>query len=377
MQRFKQMSLVSSSPSLSVSLRRGETPARNQTPESRRGFTLVELLVVIAIIGVLVGLLLPAVQAAREAARRMSCSNNMKQLGLALHMYHDTNLKMPPASFQATVTNQRPASWLVRILPFMEQRAAYDQSTFAGTDWASRSDGTNLNWQAYHGLQVPALNCPSSPLPTTRTDAASSSTVALGAPANLEIQVPSYVGVAGDFNSQNVQKSIWNGHHGMSDYNGMIISIDNRNTEAVRFASITDGTSNTLAIGEQSDYMRVREADGSFSKYDQRAGNWWGGAWSGGGGGSSQASEGYWMNISSTRVGVNYVSTQGRYTPHGIGPYWYGRPGHHTVFGSAHPGGAQFTLGDGSVRFVSENIRFDILSFLANRADGEVINGEF
>ncbi len=366
-----------SRPLLSFFVTASELSDRRGCRRPRRGFTLVELLVVIAIIGVLVGLLLPAVQAAREAARRMSCSNNMKQLGLALHMYHDTNLKMPPATFTATVTNQRPASWLVRILPYMEQRAAYDQSTFSGTDWASRSDGTNLNWQAYHGMQVETLNCPSSPLPTMRTDAASSTTVALGAPANLEIQVPSYVGVAGDFNPQNVQNSIWNGHHGMSDYNGIIISIDDRNSEAVRFASITDGTSNTLAVGEQSDYMRVRAADGTISKYDQRAGNWWGGAWSGGGGGTSRASEGYWMNISSTRVGVNYVSTQGRYTPHGIGPYWYGRPGHHTVFGSAHPGGAQFTLGDGSVRFVSENIRFDILSYLANRADGEVINGEF
>lgn len=336
----------------------------------QQGFTLVELLVVIAIIGVLVGLLLPAVQAAREAARRMSCSNNLKQIGLALHMYHDTNKVLPPAHFLAAPATQRPASWLVRILPYLEQSAAYDGSTFSGNDWASRSDGTNLNWALFHGLEVPAFNCPSSPLPTTRTDAASSTTVALGAPANLEMQVPCYVGVAGDFNERNSQ---WNGHHGMSDYNGAIVSIDNRNTQAVRFASFTDGTSNTLAVGEQSDYMRVREADGSISKYDQRAGNWWGGAWSGGGGGSSTASEGYWMNVSSTRVGINYVTTQGRYTPHGIGPYWYGRPGHHTVFVSAHPGGAQFVRADGSVRFISENIRFDVLSQLANREDGEVI----
>lgn len=340
--------------------------------QNRRGFTLVELLVVIAIIGVLVGLLLPAVQAAREAARRMSCSNNMKQLGLALHMYHDTNQRMPPASFVADVTTNRPASWLVRILPYMEQSAAYNLSTFSGTDWASRSDGINANWLPYNGLVVPSLACPSSPLPGTRVDPASAGTIALGSPAELEIQISSYVGVNGDYNEDNSQ---WNGYHGMSDYNGIIVPVDDRNRMTVRFASITDGTSQTVAIGEQSNFTRVRLADGTFDKYDQRASNWWGGAWSGGGGGTSTGSEAYWMNISSSRVGINYVATS-RYTPHGIGPYWYGRPGHHSIFTSAHPGGAQFTLGDGSVRFLSENMRFEIFSLLTNRADGQVVPGD-
>ncbi len=336
----------------------------------RQAFTLVELLVVIAIIGVLVGLLLPAVQAAREAARRMSCSNNLKQIGLALHMYHDTNKVMPPAGFVSTIATQRPASWLVRILPYMEQSAAYDGSTFSGTDWASRSDGTNLNWALFHGLEVPAFNCPSSPLPTTRTDAASSTTVALGAPANLEMQVPNYVGVSGQYGGRVTH---WNGYHGRCDYNGVIVNIDAINSSPVRFASITDGTSNTLAVGEQSDFLRVREADGSFSKYDQRAGNWFGGAWSGGGGAGHSGPEAYWMNVASTRAGINLVAS-GRHSPFGIGPYWYGRPGYHTVFNSAHPGGAQFTRADGSVRFISENIRFDILTRLSNREDGQVVS---
>jgi len=340
----------------------------------RSGFTLVELLVVIAIIGVLVALLLPAVQAAREAARRSSCGNNLKQLSLALHNYHDVNLSLPPASFLASPATQRPASWFVRILPHIEESAAYDQSTFDGNDWASRSDGTNRNWAAYNGFQVDALNCPSCPLPQVREDAASGGTTALGAPATLEIQVPCYAGVAGDYNEQNSQ---WNGHHGMSDYNGVIIAVDNRNRSTIKFKDITDGTSNTLAIGEQGDFTKVLDTTtGDITKFDQRSGNWWGGAWSGGGGGTSTASEGYWMNVSSTRVGVNYVSTASRYVPHGIGPYWYGRPGHHQIFTSAHPGGAQFGLADGSVRFISETIRFDILSHLSNRQDGEVL-GDF
>src|SRR6188474_2683919 len=96
----------------------------------RRAFTLVELLVVIAIIGVLVALLLPAVQAAREAARRMSCSNNLKQLSLALHNYEDTHKTLPPAGIDS---NQM--SWTVLLLPYMEQKPLYDQFNFNKGAW--------------------------------------------------------------------------------------------------------------------------------------------------------------------------------------------------------------------------------------------------
>ncbi len=139
---------------------------RFQFRNRRAAFTLVELLVVIAIIGVMVGLLLPAVQAAREAARRMSCSNNMKQIGLGIQMYHDAYRYLPPLSFtlQNSALTNRPASWIVRILPFIEQNAAYEQTRFDITDFSNRS-GTNHSWRAYHGLNVTTLNCPSSPLP--------------------------------------------------------------------------------------------------------------------------------------------------------------------------------------------------------------------
>ncbi|WP_442510094.1 DUF1559 domain-containing protein [Novipirellula sp. SH528] len=350
--------------------------ARSTRAKERSGFTLVELLVVIAIIGVLVGLLLPAVQAAREAARRMSCSNNLKQLGLALHMYHDTYKAMPPAVLPVTATNDRPASWLVRILPFVEQTAAFESATFAGTDWASRNPGINRNWETFDGLVVPTFNCPSSSLPTTRSDDASTDTKALGAPDKLEVQISNYVGVAGRFSNNNTNYSTWNGYHGMTDHNGVIVALDNYYNQPVRFASILDGTSNTLAIGEQSAEIRIRNTDGTFNYYDQRAGNWYGGAWSGGGGANHNESEAYWMNIASTRVGINYSSTS-RYSPHGIGPYWYGRPGRHTVFNSTHGGGAQFVLADGSVRFISENIRFDIYALLADRQDRTVMNEDF
>ncbi len=121
----------------------------------RRGFTLVELLVVIAIIGVLVGLLLPAVQAAREAARRMSCSNNMKQLGLALHNYHDTHGKFPPGVIwgpgKAPYTQPYHHTWNVMILPFMEQQPLYDSVNLDLPIWGQPIVSTPLA----------ALRCPS------------------------------------------------------------------------------------------------------------------------------------------------------------------------------------------------------------------------
>ena len=108
---------------------------RSRGVVSRRGFTLIELLVVIAIIAILVALLLPAVQQAREAARRSSCKNNMKQLGLALHNYHDVHSCFPPGSF-GNANSSRATNWRASILPFIEQGPAYDQINFeTGSFW--------------------------------------------------------------------------------------------------------------------------------------------------------------------------------------------------------------------------------------------------
>ncbi|MFG0262303.1 MAG: DUF1559 domain-containing protein [Novipirellula sp. JB048] len=130
-----------------------------------RGFTLVELLVVIAIIGVLVGLLLPAVQAAREAARRMSCSNNLKQLGLAMHNYHDTHQKFPygylAESDSQTLMRE---CWYQNLLPFVEQQAYYDQYKNAFATY-----GPSMATQIHQlpaelaGVVIPAFMCPSDP----------------------------------------------------------------------------------------------------------------------------------------------------------------------------------------------------------------------
>ncbi len=345
------------------------------TSSVRSAFTLVELLVVIAIIGVLIALLLPAVQQAREAARRMQCSNNLKQLGLALHNYHDTNSAFPMVSY--VDNTNRPASWLVRIWPFIEQSAAYDQCTFQ-SDWTGI--GFDRNWRVTTNLVVDSLNCPSNPMDRFLTQTSSSATQNDGAPAEVQYQRADYVGVGGGYNMSGGTPSHWYGYHGMNDYNGIFVAIDSRNTQTTAFRDITDGTSNTLAIGEQSNFIRsLNTSTGEVTFHDSREYGHRGGAWSGGGGHNGNGSwYGNWEGHSSIRVGINYSHTSGYNNPFGTGndPNKGGRSGHHTIFTSAHPGGALFVLGDGSTRFVSENITLETLRNLANRADGNVL-GEY
>ncbi|MEQ1830128.1 MAG: DUF1559 domain-containing protein, partial [Pirellula sp.] len=153
----------------------------NQTKKSR-AFTLVELLVVIAIIGILVGLLLPAVQAAREAARRMQCSNNLKQLGLALHNYHDAHRRFPPGNVSPLTMNNGcftggtggnffpGAPWSVQVLPYLEQTAIYNRLNMSGTFPSSYGDVASNNLSAWTPVtssplysRVPSYQCPSTP----------------------------------------------------------------------------------------------------------------------------------------------------------------------------------------------------------------------
>ncbi len=238
---------------------------------SRAGFTLVELLVVIAIIGVLVGLLLPAVQAAREAARRMSCSNNFKQIGLALHNYHSAYKRFPeygggtgldemlnaPCAWTNGLsnvslrTNQKQLSQLVGLLPFIEQQALWEQisnplSNGAGTPPIWPTMGPKPHWGDYTYTpwvtEVPGYRCPSDP--------------GVGLPAHGRTNYATCIG--------DNAKQVWMGHKSWRNQDSKVCSGDdgqfitaNRyirgfgaSRKALRFRDILDGTSNTIAMGE-------------------------------------------------------------------------------------------------------------------------------
>ncbi|PQO25551.1 general secretion pathway protein GspG [Blastopirellula marina] len=335
----------------------------------KRGFTLVELLVVIAIIGVLIALLLPAVQQAREAARRMQCSNNLKQLGLSIHNYHDVHQEFPPTGFGESSGASgwaRQASWFVRVMPFMEQKAAYDlvnvpDSTYDNNTagWAAPTRG----WRAMHEGRIDSLWCPSSPLPRTQTYPTSSATQGLGAPAEIEIQISDYAGnsgcsiVGGTTSDTSAGSWQWGGN--IAD-NG-VLPVYWRGTapfaaSGVGFHKLTDGSSNTIAVGEQSNFHDQLN--------DYRASLCSGGLWSCGTGTHSS-------NLN------NYVVTT--YPINALSMNWTAKaPGwgltttkfNNTAYRSAHPGGAQFTLADGSTRFIPETIDFAIYTSLMDRNDG-------
>jgi prepilin-type N-terminal cleavage/methylation domain-containing protein len=194
---------------------------------SRRAFTLVELLVVIAIIGVLVALLLPAVQAAREAARRSSCSNNMKQLGIALHNYHDTHGRFPPESIWAdgapSSWQPRNYSWIALTLPFFEQQTLHNQINFSLPIWGQQTQ----TGQFIRSQKIQTLLCPSDRV--------------LGddASAYHTMSWTNYAGSEG--------YDWWNRR---ADPNGGVFTFQS----SLKMADILDGTSNTIAVGEVTSF---------------------------------------------------------------------------------------------------------------------------
>lgn len=302
---------------------------------SRRGFTLVELLVVIAIIGVLVALLLPAVQAAREAARRMQCQNHLKQIGLALHNYHDTFLSFPPAGIKSNET-----SWHALVLPFLELRNLYEQFNFNQGAYDSGTGHVGRNAVALN--RVAGFLCPSSPVDKMQLNLPSNQ----NAPEIINGVVPyttHYYGVLGpkgaNPNGGNYIIGLTSGH---GDHSKQGIFQCN---DKIRIADVIDGTSSTFLVGENSLHLQ---------QYGSRFRSWMRGC-------DTDNASGGARNI------VNGINTPVLATA--------------TVFndiamGSHHPGGTNFNLADGSVRFVSQTVNLGVYRSTASRDGGESLTIE-
>ncbi|TWT60172.1 DUF1559 domain-containing protein [Rubinisphaera italica] len=304
----------------------------------RSAFTLIELLVVIAIIAILVALLLPAVQQAREAARRSSCKNNLKQLGLALHNYHDTHNVLPFG------WDERETAWSAMILPQIEQGNIYDTLIWAESGAGNWSSGS-ANQTATETV-IPTYRCPSIAV----KEHMDFNGIARRVPA-------SYRGVASSVAASDDATSLPPGATvalEMANLDGAFYGIS-----STSFKDIVDGLSNTILIGESF-------TDPEFGRDGQAMDFWQIGApqtggWVAGGTGGSEFTE----ICGSTWAPIN-AHLNASYTGHEI----------ETSFGSYHSGGAQFSIGDGSVRFISENVDLGLYRGLATLKGGEV-NGDF
>ncbi|HUP81661.1 MAG TPA: DUF1559 domain-containing protein [Pirellula sp.] len=310
---------------------------------SRGGFTLVELLVVIAIIGILVGLLLPAVQAAREAARRMQCSNNLKQLGLGLHNYESAHKTFPPCGVD---TNEM--SWTVLMLPYIEQTNLHSQFDFSQGSWNAKN-----RIAVVQNVTIPSYQCPSA---VTDTQFSVFNTTGVAANVNeATVRTMHYHAILGPYgnntsNANQLYTSLGNtaaNSFGPACTQGAFGNLTQVN--ATKFicgknpiGGMTDGTSNTLMVGEFSwkGYQFWRP----FTR------GWY----------------------SDTRGTLLYTSKNVTYPINSkFSLLW-----NDASFGSEHTGGAQFVRGDGSVQFVTQSVDMSTYRSLASRNGGEVSNIE-
>ena len=297
----------------------------------RRGFTLIELLVVIAIIAILIALLLPAVQQAREAARRSQCKNNLKQIGLAYHNYHDTHRVFPPGWIDGDLTvgdaseaaNKNGLSWATMILPYMDQAPLYN---LIGTETSNFANNWHIGYTGSTFIPssttvIPAYNCPSDPMDGINTD---------------------------------------KGNFGKSNY-----AIERTHFYAnkkIKIRDYTDETSNTIIVGEVTTKNETGTSGSCGGTVcDEFNGKLWIGA--------RTASWGWERGL--IAEDVYYIASASDFINGGT----------RTVsdrfsLSSPHEGGVHILMGDGAVRFLSENVDTNTYLWLNDENDGNVI-GEF
>jgi prepilin-type N-terminal cleavage/methylation domain-containing protein/prepilin-type processing-associated H-X9-DG protein len=310
------------------------------------GFTLIELLVVIAIVAILIGLLLPAVQKVREAAARAQCANNLKQIGLALHNYHDS-YKYFPSNLRPPTLNSVRERWVTKTLPYFEQGnilSIYNSTV----NWSDPANRTAVL------TPLSVFQCPSAPDPG-RLD---------GVPDNYPTAWP-LVAAAGDYAGiYGVDPRLLK--LGLVDVVGDGVASKTAN---VRILDIRDGTSNTLHITESAGRPTVWRAGSAFGAPPAEAVN--------GGGWCRPASEIAYLSGSSndgvTIPGPCAINcTNGQPMTTQPDPY-YGTDGTGQIYGF-HTGGVNALFADGSVHFLSQSISIRSLAKLVTRASGEVLD---
>lgn len=341
-----------------------------RTPASRAGFTLIELLVVIAIIAVLIALLLPAVQQAREAARRSQCKNNLKQIGLAVHMFHDTFNELPSAvknydetELQRAVATSTAAvksynSGFVQILPYLESDAiAKRWNPKLSPNDKTDADGDGFSNMRLQSIKIPTYLCPTMNLPTgplSQTTLDDGSTVSR-APSSYQFCAGTYdidtfqYGTLGDYDDSSAPK--FNGavvptvNLSQSMAAALNIHTGNINNIKTKLRDVTDGTSNTYLVGETDFKPKgiISTSYGAIWAYAYLYG--WGTTY-------------YKLNDHNH----NEVDEDGN--PVSI----YG------AFRSEHTGGAHFAMADGSVHFFSESIDNGVYQALSTRDQREVVS---
>jgi prepilin-type N-terminal cleavage/methylation domain-containing protein/prepilin-type processing-associated H-X9-DG protein len=341
---------------------------RNSRPR-RRGFTLIELLVVIAIIAVLIALLLPAVQSAREAARRVQCVNNIKQIGLAIANYESSHgcivpgyisVTAPISQFAVSGYNPDPATndngpgwgWLALLLPFAEQTPLYNAINMNLPTWVAQN-GTVVV------VQLNVYNCPSANNPTPTCAMVDANLKPLPV-ANAFFARANYQYNMG-WNDTSILPANTNYDDPIRGCNGPIY----RNSH-ITFAGVTDGLSNTVFAGEKSPYLADATWVGIIPGYRHFAYNAFASSGTGG-------------------IGVNYDYPGAILAAHS-GPSLYEDPvvihppnsplGHTDEMYSLHPGGANVLFGDGSVRFIKQSVNLLAWQALSSRAIGEVISAD-
>jgi prepilin-type N-terminal cleavage/methylation domain-containing protein/prepilin-type processing-associated H-X9-DG protein len=310
----------------------------------RRAFTLVELLVVIAIIGILIALLLPAVQAAREAARATQCRNNLKQIGVALHNYHDTYKCFPPGAFWfGTNYNAYRGSIMIRLLPYIEQQPLFDQYDFSRPTDGQTYRGTTTWLQS---TIIPTFICPSDNHPGV-----------YGSPVRALHNYAASIGPTTHGNNsacscsewaswnQRIEIYRWHGDYGNTrNYAGPFFRDPSYVTH---IRDCTDGLTSTIFFGEMRP-MCSQHAMGGWATSNNGQG------------------------LTATTVPINYdTCSLDSNEPNGCIRYcnWSTE----LAFRSRHPTGAHFLMGDGSVHFISESIDYKTYQLLGCKADSEPV----